>query len=84
MKEMKPETRGERLKICTFIHMQACLDARVHTAYMVGGQKLAEQRAGHTDSQSLGSHVVKCIYTQSVQHSFMTLKLREPEPPIST
>lgn len=47
------------------------------------------QQAGHTDSQTSGSHVVKCIYTQSVQHSFMILKLRplevsfqleEPEP----
>lgn len=41
--------------------------------------KLAEQHAGHTHSQTSGSHVGKCIYTQSVQHSFMILKLHQLE-----
>lgn len=44
-----------------------------------GKTKLAEQQAGHTKSQTSGSHVVKCIYTQPVQHSFMILKLRPLE-----
>lgn len=63
------------MEICTFIHMQGRLDA--HSLH--GGKtKLAEQ-VGHTDSQTSGSHVVKCIYTQSVQHYLTILQLRPLE-----
>lgn len=89
-KEMRLETWGERLEICTFIHMQAHLDVRVRAAYMVGRQSWQNTKQ---DTLWQSNFRVSCSYvylhTGKVQHSFRILKLRplevlfqleEPEP----